>query len=305
MSEEFRVSECSSKSLEEELNRLGSEGWLVINCWPTDPGRATIVMKLVKEYFSKEKGCFQACRPLSQLTLEVAAARCLKEPLSSKAKNHGLRLSILANEFGSDEAQVLERLRALGLETLPDVNWNPPKYIGTTSIALNQDKNTNWWLNAKEFPKKDSATPAATTGHQSKPARGAKPAPLGKGESADGSDAAASATAGRKSKSSRGAKPAPLGKDESADGAETAPPPNDFSVETAIGLCRQVPPRQEGWAHGIDLRTLAKHFGISVQAVLDGIIASGVPETGANYTPLHGHKLKLNKNKGQWWLNVR
>lgn len=160
MAEEFHVSECSSKSLEEELNRLGGEGWLVVNCWPTDPGRAKIVMMREKEVFFKAQGGgFQTSRPLSQLTLEVPTARCLKEPLSPKVKNREFRLTTLATEFGSDEAGGLDCLRTLGLESPPKDSEKPRRFIGQTGIAVRQDARANWWPNAKKFVPGDSAKP--------------------------------------------------------------------------------------------------------------------------------------------------
>jgi len=154
MSEEFHLLTHRTSDVENELNRLGAQGWSAVNCWPSGTEQTICVLRRSIEYWNRESRKFQPCRPLVNLTLEVALARCM-DIRHPKKKTPGIRLERLGLEFGADQAAVLEHLRSQGLkesEKLPGVFSafvdNHLVYVPKTP-----DKNGDLWFDAKPLDK--------------------------------------------------------------------------------------------------------------------------------------------------------
>lgn len=156
MSEEFRTISVIHSRVEDELNRLGVEGWQAINCWPGGSGQTICVLKRTIEYFCRKTKSFQPCRPLYQLDLEFALARCLEQPDNPLGKNKGVRLSDLGREFGADEMAVFEHLKKAGLlesDKLPGAHSAFHDHH-LLYVSHPEENKAPLWLNVKKFKKK-------------------------------------------------------------------------------------------------------------------------------------------------------
>lgn len=278
MSEEFRTLSVPQGQIESELNKLGLQGWQVVNCWSAGSGTATCILKRQLEYFCSKTKTFQSRRPLHQLDLALALARCLEQPNNPLGKAKGIRLAALGREFGADETTVFERLKEEGLresERLKDAHSGFCE--GHLLWVSHPEKEGNpLWLNAKKVEKKNKTEE----------------------KSIDPKD-------------SEGTVPAEdLEEAFSSEAPEQRLPIEGVpSIEDLIALCLEQPLKEPGWPHGISMRALAKHFKSDPDTIHQIVNSAGIPDKPKvpkePFEKVCGYFVKLKNSNGSLYLNVK
>ncbi len=140
MSQEFHIEETDFAAAEKRMNELGGEGWLAVNCWPTEPGKIALVMKREKTFVALHKRLIEPARPLKDLDLKAVLEICLrhKKPDSKhdgtmrEGEQYGVAVSNIAGEFGTTAQGVVEHLKTLGFIT------TKKKYVNTEHLAVHR-----------------------------------------------------------------------------------------------------------------------------------------------------------------------
>ncbi len=167
MSEEFKLLRSATSGIEEELNRLGAEGWTALNCWPEGTSEMVCVLKRTLEFWDTASRSFRPCRPLSALTLDYALARCEDTELN-KFGNYAIKLAELGLEFGADQAAIFEHLKSKGLKSNEGYTDTIAGFVQKhrLSVKIKPDVNGHQWLNAT--PPKDDKPAVAKASAGSK-----------------------------------------------------------------------------------------------------------------------------------------
>lgn len=167
MIEEFHTEDVPAATLADSLNKLGKDGWLIVNCWPASaPGKVTCVLRREIVAFNPETKRYEPARPLRELSLEAAFARCTKEPkpkFKDKATNtvkekdyHSLAISQLASEYAATEDEIIRQLKTAGLKESTQRPGTFSAFVGRDSLWIyRKDEKSIWYLYAQK--KKDTA----------------------------------------------------------------------------------------------------------------------------------------------------
>ena len=273
MTEDFLSKDLPSAKLADELNQLGKDGWLIVNCWPASPQTVTCVFRRPRVYFCTNTKRYEPARRLALLTLEAALVRCINEPkrketktlkdvLSPTSELHSISLAKLGEEFCASEEEVASRLKECGLKESTKSPGSFSAFVDDQYLWIYRKTATApWVLYAK---KKGSSTDKPT-------------APRKKG--IDSSEPSASA------------KP--------------------FSVDLAIAECIAQPPKKAGYDHSIPLSTAAKNQNSDLPSALEAFKQIGLPTADPKskekrYVEHDGHVIALVEWKpGVWFLNIK
>ena len=274
MLEEFHTEDISAAGLGDTLNALGKDGWLLVNCWPSDGGKVTCVLRREHVYYCRKTKRYEPAHHPDRLTLEAALDRCLAEPKKSfqghEAKHHLIPLAKLGEEFWVGEEDMVQLLKKKGLKEYPAGSGHFSAIVGDHSLWIyRKTAKEPWGLYAKPVDKTKA----------SKPSEKSAPGP------------AVPATAG-------------------TEGAESAA---GFSVADAIALCIAQEPKNKGWDHGIALTQAAKAQGASVEDALKAFQEIGLPtaehaDKKKCYVTWRFRQVALKEGKGRpgfWFLNVK
>jgi len=159
MSQEFHIEELEFAAAEKRMNELGGEGWLAVNCWPTDHGKMAMVMKREKTFVALHKRFIEPARPLKDLDLKAVLEICLREKYD-KGK-YSAKVSDVAGEFGTTVKGLVEHLQLLGFSTTKQKEL----HIDHFSLNLTNTKGTRY-LNARpsrEIQKESDSAPGEAT----------------------------------------------------------------------------------------------------------------------------------------------
>ena len=134
------------------MNELGGEGWLAVNCWPTESGKMALVMKREKTFVALHKRLIEPARPLKDLDRKAILEICLRATL--KEGKYTAEVSDVAGEFGTTVKGLLEHLQLLGFSTSKN-----KLSIDQFLLNLTNTKGKRY-LNAQRKPQEGSASAA-------------------------------------------------------------------------------------------------------------------------------------------------
>ena len=167
MSQEFHIEEADFAAAEKRMNELGGEGWLAVNCWPTEPGKMALVMKREKTFIALHKRLIEPARPLKDLDRKAVLEICLREKYD-KGK-YSAKVSDVAGEFGTTVKGLLKHLQLLGFSTSKDI-------LDTDHFSLNLT-NPKGTLTLNARPQRKTQKGSASAANESTLAPAAIPVP--------------------------------------------------------------------------------------------------------------------------------
>lgn len=278
MREEFHTEDLPAAELGEALSRLGKDGWLIVNCWPSTGGTVTCIFRRPLVFFCTRTKRYEPVRLPAQLTLDVALARCIDEPRrefrdkktgeTKVADYHAIRVAKLGEEFGLEEADMVDLLKQTGLKEYPEGSGRFSAIVGNHSVWIyRKTAKEPWDLYAK--PRSETKV--------SKPTEKSAPDPE---------------------------TPAISGTPEAGSAAA-------FSVADAIALCMAQAPTKRGLDHGIRLSQAAKEQGVDIEDAIKALREIGLPTAYPDskekcYVDWQGKQVALREwREGIWYLNVK
>ena len=227
MSQEFHIEETDFAAAEKRMNELGGEGWLAVNCWPTEPGKIALVMKREKTFVALHKRLIESARPLKDLDRKAILEICLREKYD-KGK-YSAKVSDVAGEFGATVKGLVEHLQLLGFSTTKQKTLDIEHFL----LSLTKPKGT-LTLNAR--PQRQTQKGSASEANESTRVPAAIPVPK-----------------------RAGYKPADAGKSSPATKWPASNPPR---IEDLIDYCINNPGERHLTKHTRPLNGLASHFHI-------------------------------------------
>lgn len=161
-----------SAELSESLNRLGRDGWSLVNCWPAKKGLVSCVFRREHLYYNEETESYEPSHPLDGFSAEAALKTCLAAPdfrrkgAARRNFKKSIPLSRLAAQYGVTEEAMATHLRdAAGFIPSTTTADCFAKVVGDYNLWIHRSgPKKPWILYAKEEKPTELANAAEPAG---------------------------------------------------------------------------------------------------------------------------------------------